>query len=66
MVHYDSIEGLKNSCREYDYVARMSGDEFVFVLPGFKAEALEAKRLALSQIAVEAGRVVCGEAMLSI
>ena len=32
--------GLKAECREYDYVARMGGDEFVVLLPGAQPEAI--------------------------
>jgi diguanylate cyclase (GGDEF)-like protein/putative nucleotidyltransferase with HDIG domain len=30
---------LKELCREYDYVARMGGDEFVVVVPGLRPDA---------------------------
>jgi len=30
---------LKDSCREYDYAARMGGDEFVVIAPGLRTEA---------------------------
>jgi len=33
--------GLKNSCREYDYVARMGGDEFVVLISGVKPSDAE-------------------------
>ena len=31
---------LREGCREYDYVARMGGDEFVLLLPGMTAESV--------------------------
>ena len=39
--------GLRECCREYDYVARMGGDEFVLVLPGLKLPDLADKIRAL-------------------
>ncbi len=35
--------GLKAACREYDYVARMGGDEFVVLLAGATPADTEAK-----------------------
>ncbi len=49
-------QGLRDSCREYDYVARMGGDEFVLVLPGHPADAVRAKIRLLCEVAVQAAR----------
>ena len=59
-------ETLQGSCREYDYVARMGGDEFVIVAPGLSASAAEARGICLSELAGNAGREICGVEWLSL
>jgi diguanylate cyclase (GGDEF)-like protein len=58
--------GLRDSCREMDYVARMGGDEFVLVLPGLGLQHLDAKLRVLEKMALDAGIAVCGEPLLSL
>jgi diguanylate cyclase (GGDEF)-like protein/putative nucleotidyltransferase with HDIG domain len=56
---------LKGICREYDYVARMGGDEFVIIAPGLTPEAAVAKAERINSFAVAAGQEVCGTNLLS-
>jgi len=51
---------LKESCREYDYVARMGGDEFVLVLPGLEHDQISQKIQRLQTITAEAGQMISG------
>lgn len=57
---------LKDACREYDYVARMGGDEFVLVLPGLTRDNIERRCAALREAVVAAGRQLSGEEILNI
>ncbi len=59
-------QALKESCREYDYVARMGGDEFVIVAPNMAVEAVSEKAVLMSAMAQEAGRQVSDKYLLSL
>ena len=52
---------LRDACRQYDYVARMGGDEFVLVIPGLTADKVPAKVRQLRLLAAEAGSQVGGQ-----
>jgi len=59
-------QALKDSCREYDYVARMGGDEFVVIAPGLAADAAGKKAEQMRALARHAGNEVCSEEILSL
>jgi len=59
-------QALKDSCREYDYVARMGGDEFVVIAPGLAADSAGKKAEQMRSLARHAGQEVCNEEILSL
>jgi diguanylate cyclase (GGDEF)-like protein/putative nucleotidyltransferase with HDIG domain len=59
-------QALKDTCREYDYVARMGGDEFVVIAPGLLGEDAIKKADQLRELARQVGIEVCQEDILSL
>lgn len=59
-------QGLRSSCRGYDYVARMGGDEFVLILPGMQPSAVRRKSADLGNMVVNVGRECTGEEILTL
>ncbi|MBZ5578952.1 MAG: diguanylate cyclase [Acidobacteriia bacterium] len=57
---------LRESCREYDYVARMGGDEFVLILPASTREDLTVRIAQLAHLGARAGSLVAGVEGLTI
>jgi diguanylate cyclase (GGDEF)-like protein len=59
-------DSMREVCRQYDYAARMGGDEFVIVAPNMRPDAISERTHLLSALAQQAGREVCGKDMLSL
>ena len=59
-------QALKETCREYDYVARMGEATPVIIAPGLPAEVSSKKAYQLQELAKQAGFEVCGEQILSL
>jgi len=59
-------QALKETCREYDYVARMGGDEFVVIAPGLLGDDANKKADQLRELARQVGIEVCQEDILSL
>jgi diguanylate cyclase (GGDEF)-like protein len=59
-------EKLQATCRKYDHVARMSGDEFVVIAPEMPEEIMQARAKQLREMAQQVGIAVTGEDVMSI
>ncbi len=59
-------EKLQSTCRKYDHVARMSGDEFVVIAPEMPEEAMQTRAKQLREMAQQVGIAVTGEDVMSV
>jgi diguanylate cyclase (GGDEF)-like protein/putative nucleotidyltransferase with HDIG domain len=58
--------GLRECSREYDFVARMGGDEFVLIVPELRPETIAGKIQQISEMVQAIGREVCGDNLLDL
>jgi diguanylate cyclase (GGDEF)-like protein len=65
-VLHEVAAGLRDACREYDYVARMGGDEFVVLLPGVRPADVEGKTAQFREVVELVCRGLFRESLLSI
>jgi len=56
---------LKLACRDYDYISRMGGDEFVVIAPGLKGGDVEKLCARIHAAAASSAEEICGERQLS-
>ena len=57
---------MSQVCREYDYAARMGGDEFVILAPNMTESAVADRTEVLNRLAKQAGHEACGTDSLSL
>ncbi len=57
---------MREACREYDYTARMGGDEFVIIAPNMPPASVSDRAAIFSALAQRAGREICGMDFLSL
>jgi len=65
-VLHEVAAGLRDCCREYDYVARMGGDEFVVLLPGVRSMDVERKLDQFRAVVKQVCLNLFNESLLSI
>ena len=59
-------EAFRLVCRDYDYVARMGGDEFVVILPGVTADRVKTMTARLCTAMCEIGYSICGDDVIGL
>lgn len=59
-------EGLRACCRDYDYVARMGGDEFVLILPELSAEMARVRIRQIARMVESIGEQIGAEDGLGV